>query len=297
MTFILAGMNRRFAVQVSDRRLTSNGALVDDEASKAFTLMILGFGLTVAFTGLARFKGFNTYDFLLNCLPECGPPDFQPVHILERLAVRLNEEFARYPLHQAPANSKKLTISLVGFNATYDPPKAIAAQISNGTWGGRIGPFAPTFWQVKETHESSFDWLGAFGDGRALDVIGESHLRSLLQSGITMRNFAELLSDRVRKVATDPRTQGGVGRQLDVICLPSDPSHPVLAYHLSMTDKMEVLIPGSVVLHPSGSNVIAKIEIRTDSDTPLTIGKVNKNAPCPCGSGKRFKHCHREFSQ
>ncbi|MGA0948632.1 MAG: SEC-C metal-binding domain-containing protein, partial [Candidatus Puniceispirillaceae bacterium] len=21
-------------------------------------------------------------------------------------------------------------------------------------------------------------------------------------------------------------------------------------------------------------------------------GKVSRNAPCPCGSGKKFKHCH-----
>jgi preprotein translocase subunit SecA len=25
---------------------------------------------------------------------------------------------------------------------------------------------------------------------------------------------------------------------------------------------------------------------------PSTWGKVSRNAPCPCGSGKKFKHCH-----
>jgi preprotein translocase subunit SecA len=25
---------------------------------------------------------------------------------------------------------------------------------------------------------------------------------------------------------------------------------------------------------------------------PNTWGKVSRNAPCPCGSGKKFKHCH-----
>ena len=25
---------------------------------------------------------------------------------------------------------------------------------------------------------------------------------------------------------------------------------------------------------------------------PKTFGKVGRNAPCPCGSGKKFKHCH-----
>lgn len=29
-----------------------------------------------------------------------------------------------------------------------------------------------------------------------------------------------------------------------------------------------------------------------DADNPDTWGKVPRNAPCPCGSGKKFKHCH-----
>jgi preprotein translocase subunit SecA len=29
---------------------------------------------------------------------------------------------------------------------------------------------------------------------------------------------------------------------------------------------------------------------------PSTWGKVQRNALCPCGSGKKFKHCHGTFS-
>jgi preprotein translocase subunit SecA len=29
-----------------------------------------------------------------------------------------------------------------------------------------------------------------------------------------------------------------------------------------------------------------------DRNDPSTWGKVARNAPCPCGSGKKFKHCH-----
>ena len=25
---------------------------------------------------------------------------------------------------------------------------------------------------------------------------------------------------------------------------------------------------------------------------PATWGKVQRNAPCPCGSGRKYKHCH-----
>jgi preprotein translocase subunit SecA len=27
-------------------------------------------------------------------------------------------------------------------------------------------------------------------------------------------------------------------------------------------------------------------------DDPATWGRVSRNAACPCGSGKKFKHCH-----
>ncbi len=29
-----------------------------------------------------------------------------------------------------------------------------------------------------------------------------------------------------------------------------------------------------------------------DPNDPTTWGKIQRNAPCPCGSGKKFKHCH-----
>ena len=30
-------------------------------------------------------------------------------------------------------------------------------------------------------------------------------------------------------------------------------------------------------------------------DDPNTWGKVGRNEACPCGSGKKFKHCHGAF--
>ncbi|MFC0218594.1 preprotein translocase subunit SecA [Pseudochelatococcus lubricantis] len=33
-----------------------------------------------------------------------------------------------------------------------------------------------------------------------------------------------------------------------------------------------------------------------DPDDPATWGKVGRNDPCPCGSGRKFKHCHGRFA-
>ncbi|MGE3293528.1 MAG: SEC-C metal-binding domain-containing protein, partial [Geminicoccaceae bacterium] len=32
--------------------------------------------------------------------------------------------------------------------------------------------------------------------------------------------------------------------------------------------------------------------LEIDRSDPSTWGKVPRNAPCPCGSGKKFKQCH-----
>jgi len=33
-----------------------------------------------------------------------------------------------------------------------------------------------------------------------------------------------------------------------------------------------------------------------DPNDPATWGKVSRNSACPCGSGKKFKHCHGKLS-
>jgi preprotein translocase subunit SecA len=33
-------------------------------------------------------------------------------------------------------------------------------------------------------------------------------------------------------------------------------------------------------------------DVPVDPNDPATWGKVQRNAPCPCGSGRKFKHCH-----
>jgi preprotein translocase subunit SecA len=34
---------------------------------------------------------------------------------------------------------------------------------------------------------------------------------------------------------------------------------------------------------------------KVDPKNPDTWGKVSRNDPCPCGSGKKYKHCHGAY--
>lgn len=35
---------------------------------------------------------------------------------------------------------------------------------------------------------------------------------------------------------------------------------------------------------------------QTDPKNPNTWGKIARNDPCPCGSGKKYKHCHGQVA-
>ena len=37
------------------------------------------------------------------------------------------------------------------------------------------------------------------------------------------------------------------------------------------------------------------VPAQRDPTDPSTWGRVGRNEPCPCGSGKKYKHCHGQF--
>jgi preprotein translocase subunit SecA len=62
-----------------------------------------------------------------------------------------------------------------------------------------------------------------------------------------------------------------------------------------LTGENEMFDPdGGTAFQPSRDARSASAEI--DLNDPTTWGKVQRNAPCPCGSGKKFKHCHGRFA-
>ena len=64
------------------------------------------------------------------------------------------------------------------------------------------------------------------------------------------------------------------------------------AHHINpLTGEDEMTAPGPGPDAARGMRSRAGAEIMDPND-PKTWGKISRNAPCPCGSGKKFKHCH-----
>ncbi len=52
--------------------------------------------------------------------------------------------------------------------------------------------------------------------------------------------------------------------------------------------------PSSGTARPAATGGLALAE--RDPDDPATWGKIGRNAACPCGSGRKYKHCHGKLT-
>jgi preprotein translocase subunit SecA len=65
------------------------------------------------------------------------------------------------------------------------------------------------------------------------------------------------------------------------------------AMHLDPdTGENEFADMSALLAAPAGRIASEIIAEAVDPNDPSTWGKVGRNEPCPCGSGKKFKHCH-----
>ena len=97
-----------------------------------------------------------------------------------------------------------------------------------------------------------------------------SHMREVMMERLARLQLRIELDEEVMK--RTPKQTMRESRQ-DPALAPAEPERPrPMAYHT-----------------PLRSHVAAEAR---DANDPSSWGKVARNEPCPCGSGKKFKHCH-----
>ncbi len=62
-----------------------------------------------------------------------------------------------------------------------------------------------------------------------------------------------------------------------------------------LTGEDELALAEAPASAAAGGFAAARSAQRNPSD-PTSWGKVGRNEPCPCGSGKKYKHCHGRFA-
>jgi preprotein translocase subunit SecA len=103
----------------------------------------------------------------------------------------------------------------------------------------------------------------------------------------------EDMTKRLREAVT------GQMMRIEVMQEPPQPELPeMIGHHFDpMTGEDEMAMAATAFAGTSvmlGEADAAQVADRRPDD-PSTWGRVGRNEPCPCGSGKKYKHCHGQF--
>jgi hypothetical protein len=301
MTLILGLINRAHTVLVSDRRLTCDGVLVEEESNKAATLVCRDARVAFAFTGLARQGGFRTDRWLLEALSSSASPDFLMEPIIARFCERATRDLASVTVRN-PAD-KRLSIAMAGYVYDQAVPRCYYWLISNFEKLGSPPQREPgNSFEVSsycEPRSGDQDCYTLFIAGT--DVVSDDAVASMWMLLKEERPASALVGKAIevlRATADSPKSRDRIGKQCTSIVLPSDPSKAAeVEYHTATATHT---VHGVSHIEARGGEfgvyVIAdpEIESRNASGAPglLAIPKVGRNQPCPCGSGKKYKRCH-----
>jgi preprotein translocase subunit SecA len=100
-------------------------------------------------------------------------------------------------------------------------------------------------------------------------------------------NMKEAVTSQLMRI--EIRMQGDDGLLPDETQLP-----PMQAHHIDATTGMDDVGEGAPVFGSFNQPVVSTGPI--DPKKPETWGKVGRNDDCPCGSGKKYKHCHGAYA-
>lgn len=301
MTIILALGNNDQVIQISDRRLSNNGRMLEEESNKVGVMTCINARVAFGYTGIARYHSFRTFDWLLTALSEAGPPDYIAHSILERLKENATQTFQEHPaLRLAPRSAKKLSILISGYVYGNGRPQLGYAVISNYVDLNTGHQFDTTQDNFTSRFFSAIDvstnptLIERVGNWHGISERDMYQLRQILNERKPCKAILDVAIDLLRELSDRPESANSIGKQLTSISISPNLQEPVLTDYHSNVVMRGSYMPANVVLLPNQSFTISNISIAPveDDTPPMSVPKVNKNAPCPCGSRIRYKNCH-----
>lgn len=292
MTLILATIGPAYGVLVVDRRFTPMVSGADDERNKIVTVAGDNGRVAVAFTGLARVAGvFQTGDWLVDALYDSLNPHGDIGRMIEGLRGRADAAFETLPPH---ARKEPLSLVGVGFSHAEDPPLPLFFVVTNDRrqaivqWdefqGRRFGLSLGT--NGARRHEDTF--MLAYGSTQAVDtkeLVAIQDLARQVRPPEAIKNkSAELIQTAARRAAA----AGTIGLQCGAAIVPVDPSSSIWTDYIVGAKSSTSYIPAHVMTH----GAVKDARVWSEDRSPVAVPRVGRNAPCPCGSGSKYKRCH-----
>ncbi|XHB99567.1 preprotein translocase subunit SecA [Nitratireductor sp. ac15] len=146
---------------------------------------------------------------------------------------------------------------------------------------------------------------------QTLDSLWREHLVNLdhLRSVIGFRGYAQrdplneykseafelfqAMLSNLRQVVTSQLMRVELVREAAEAPPPETPD--MQAHHIDGSTGEDEFADGETMALARSESSVVPAEERDPND-PTTWGKVGRNEPCPCGSGKKYKHCHGAFA-
>ncbi|WP_295695417.1 preprotein translocase subunit SecA [uncultured Maricaulis sp.] len=142
---------------------------------------------------------------------------------------------------------------------------------------------------------------------QAIDINWREHLQNLdaMRSMIGLRSYAQ--RNPLNEFKTEAfnlfermmdNLRGEVTKQLMLIRFERAPAPPkapedITATHIDpRTGRNEMADPADGPVAPRVAPTQRRVSTPANPNKPETWGRVARNAPCPCGSGKKYKQCH-----
>ena len=302
MTLILALGNSEQVIQVSDRRLTRNGLLVDDESNKAGMIRCCDARFAYGFTGIAQIGNFITKNWLIESIYNCLYPDYCLGKMLERLREKASNDFRTIPIiRRLNQMDKLLTILFSGYLMHTTPPIWGYSIITNDsryeTSDNRIcDNFIVRCWKEKRPFIGEPTMIQKVGAWPAITKHDEDELRKFLEQRKPIKAIIGKCVDMFRIISARTTAANTVGKQLSIITIPRDISSEPLTGYESDIIKYEAFFPDQIVAFGDDNRFMARDSMLKSESTlglnPFVFPRVGRNRPCPCGSKKKYKRCH-----
>jgi len=278
LTLIVSLASPDVAVLIADRRLSRNGAVLNDEYNKVTVLFCADARMAVAFTGVATLPNFDASTWIAETLHSVAGQATGVHEVLENFRQRLAERF-----RTLSSPNLRLTVVFCGFVYWGAAPEPRIYVVSNFETGNH------------EQSTFSTRIVGAPG-ARILELAGATaaisektrlRLLALLDAEVPSAALVRFAVKHIQNSASDSRSLGSIGEQCNAAVVRSIVDTPVTTtYHTARNANRaygpNVVIAGSLI--SLGSEVMAP--------GILAGPDIRKRDPCWCGSGLTFKHCH-----
>ncbi|MFN0191924.1 MAG: preprotein translocase subunit SecA [Aestuariivirga sp.] len=104
-------------------------------------------------------------------------------------------------------------------------------------------------------------------------------------------NLFEAMIAKLRETVTAQLMRVEIQTRPSEDMLPDEDDLPMMSvHHLDpLTGEDEI---GGTPIFASAGEEEGEVQTKLDPKNPASWGRVGRNDPCPCGSGKKYKHCH-----